>query len=47
MLKQRTASAGFFSQIWDNKRRYRNKTFAGLAKQGKSSMGFFYGLNYI
>ena len=26
-----------------NKRRYKNKTFAGLAKQGKSSMGFFYG----
>ena len=26
-----------------NKRQYRNKTFAGLAKQGKSSMGFFYG----
>lgn len=26
-----------------NKRRYRNKTFNGFAKQGKSSMGFFYG----
>jgi len=30
-------------KICHNKRRYRNKTFAGLAKQGKSSMGFFYG----
>ena len=26
-----------------NKRRYRNKVFSGFAKQGKSSMGFFYG----
>jgi len=26
-----------------NKRRYRNKVFDGFAKQGKSSMGFFYG----
>ena len=26
-----------------NKRRYRNKTFAGLAKASKSSMGYFYG----
>jgi len=26
-----------------NKRRYRNKVFKGLAKSGKSSMGFFYG----
>ena len=26
-----------------NKRRYRNKVFAGFAKSGKSSMGFFYG----
>ena len=31
-------------KVCHNKRRwYRNKTFAGLAKQGKSSMGFFYG----
>lgn len=34
-------------KICHNKRRYRNKTFAGLAKQGKSSMDFFMGLNYI
>jgi Transposase DDE domain len=26
-----------------NKRRYRNKVFAGLAKSSKSSMGYFYG----
>ena len=26
-----------------NKRRYRNKVFAGLAKASKSSMGYFYG----
>jgi len=26
-----------------NKRRYRNKTFAGLARSSKSSMGYFYG----
>lgn len=26
-----------------NKRRYSNKVFAGFAKSGKSSMGFFYG----
>lgn len=26
-----------------NKRRYRNKVFSGLAKSGKSSMGYFYG----
>ena len=26
-----------------NKRRYSNKVFKGLAKSGKSSMGFFYG----
>ena len=26
-----------------NKRRYKNKVFAGFAKSGKSSMGFFYG----
>jgi hypothetical protein len=26
-----------------NKRRYRNKVFDGFVKQGKSSMGFFYG----
>ena len=30
-------------KVCHNKRRYRNKTFEGLAKQGKSSMGFFYG----
>ena len=30
-------------KVCHNKRRYRNKTFVGLAKQGKSSMGFFYG----
>ena len=30
-------------KVCHNKRRYRNKTFANLAKQGKSSMGFFYG----
>ena len=30
-------------KVCHNKRRYRNKTFAGLAKRGKSSMGFFYG----
>jgi hypothetical protein len=30
-------------KVCHNKRRYRNKTFKGLAKQGKSSMGFFYG----
>ena len=30
-------------KVCHNKRRYRNKTFSGLAKQGKSSMGFFYG----
>ena len=30
-------------KVCHNKRRYRNKTFAGFAKQGKSSMGFFYG----
>lgn len=34
-------------KICHNKRHYRNKTFAGLAKQGKSSMGFFMDLNYI
>jgi len=27
----------------DNKRRYRNKVFAGLAKSSKSSMGYFFG----
>jgi hypothetical protein len=30
-------------KVCHNKRRYRNKTFARFAKQGKSSMGFFYG----
>ena len=30
-------------KVCHNKRRYRHKAFAGFAKQGKSSMGFFYG----
>jgi len=30
-------------KVCHNKRRYRNKTFNDLAKQGKSSMCFFYG----
>ena len=29
--------------IYHNKKRYRNKTFVRFGKQGKSSMGFFYG----
>ena len=34
-------------KVCHNKRRYRNKTFAGFVKQGKSSMGFFMDLNCI
>lgn len=30
-------------KVCHNKRRYSNKTFKGLAKAGKSSMGYFYG----
>jgi len=30
-------------KVCHNKRRYSNKVFAGLAKSGKSSMGFFHG----
>jgi transposase len=30
-------------KVCHNKRRYSNKVFNGFAKQGKSSMGFFYG----
>ena len=34
-------------KVCHNKKRYRNKTFKDLAKQGKSSMGFFMVLNFI
>lgn len=31
-------------KVCRNERRYRNRVFSGIAKSGKSSMGFFYGI---